>query len=165
MGEWLKSLASQPALRDVFRLLINSGLSDFVYSQDNTEDPLEMPAHAFALDFITWLRETQPDVRPPKLCRFLHGATVWAGLLRILAGRVHPAGVNTSFVTPELVASNLERLLRTIEADLDIAIGRKAVGLCMLVSLPLHSVPAMSRFVLRIPALARESAINRSRFA
>ena len=110
MQDWLTSLTS-PDLFGAVRLFLNSALSDFVYSQSGTADPLETPAHAFAFDCYVWLTLTHPAMPPPKLYRFSHGATIWAGLLRILAGRVTVAGVDSSFVTPEFVRANLERLL------------------------------------------------------
>ncbi|GAA5964382.1 hypothetical protein JCM8115_006291 [Rhodotorula mucilaginosa] len=160
MSEWLHSLASQPDVCFGLRTVINSGLSAFVYSQDNTEDPLEMPAHAVGLDLFVWLCVTHRDMPRPKLYRFSHGATIWAGLLRILAGRVTVAGVDSSFVTPEFVRSNLERLLRSIQADLDLAIDVTGGGLLTLVSQPLNHVPAMFGYNIQISSVAGDPARN-----
>lgn len=161
MNEWLNSLDSQPEVCFSVRTVINSGLSAFVYSQDNTEEPLEMPAHAFALDFLVWLCATHPDMPRPKLCRFVHGATVLAGLLRVVAGRVTTTDVDTSFVTPELVRANLERLLQTVQAELDLAIDVTGGGILPLVSQPLSTAPAMSRFNVHFSTLAGDPTSNR----
>ncbi|GAA5964405.1 hypothetical protein JCM8115_006300 [Rhodotorula mucilaginosa] len=150
MQEWLKSLAD-PILRVSLRLYVNTALSDFTYSAEGVmHDPLELPAHVFALNCYLWFHSTQTALPSLRKRQFLHGATIWAGLLRILAGRVTVAGVDTSCVTPELVASNLERFLRAIQADLDLTIDDTGGGLLPLVSQPLSTVPAMSRFNVKI---------------
>ena len=163
LQEWLKSLAD-PVLRGALRLYVNSALSDFLYSSDGaTNDPLGVPAHAFALDWYVWLILTRQDLTLSKFFKFLHGATVWAGLLRIVAGRVTVAGVDSSFLTPEFVAAYLERLLQTMQADLDLTtdVTGGPGGLLPLVSQPLHSVPAMSRYNVRISTVAGDPASNR----
>ncbi|KAG0658226.1 hypothetical protein C6P46_005885 [Rhodotorula mucilaginosa] len=142
MNEWLETLTIKPQGRGALRMVANCALSDFVHSPEGSAyDPLEMSAHVFALDIYMW--------------------HIWAGLLRILAGRVTVAGVDSSFVTPEFVRANLERLLQTIQADLDLAIDMIGVGLLTLVSRSLQSVPAMSRFKVRISTVAGDPASNR----
>lgn len=154
LQEWLKSLAD-PLLRAALRIYVNSALGDFIYSGDSlTHDPLELPAHAFALDCHLWSTSSQTTLPWHRFRHFLHGATIWAGLLRIVAGRVTVAGVNTSFVTPEFVAANLERLLQTIQADLNLGRDVDGRGLIPLISQALHSVPAMSRYHVRVSTMA-----------
>lgn len=152
LNEWLKSLAVDPRAPGTMRLMVNGALSDFVYSPDGSaNDPLQMPAHSFALDCCLWLILTHHQTFPElNIQEFMHGATIWAGLLRVVADRVTFAGVNSSFVTPDFVAANLERLLQTIQADLDLGTDVDGRGLIPLVSQPLHSVPAMSRFGVQV---------------
>lgn len=160
MNEWLESLATPPGVRWAVRIIVNSALCDFLHSQDGiAHDPLELPAHAFALNCYAWLSATQPELPWPQLRTFVHGATVWAGLLRVVAGRVNVAGSNTSFVTPDFVGANLERLLQTMQADLNF-IDVTGGGLLQLVSQPLRSVPAMSRFSVQLATLG-DRASNR----
>lgn len=131
-------------------MVVNSALSAFVHSQDgHANDSLEMPAHSFALDCYWWLNLTRRPLPRLKMTDFVHGATAWAGLLRIIAGRVTVAGVDTTFVTPEFVRANLERLLQTIQADLNLVVDVIAGGLLTLVSQSLESVPPClaSRFL------------------
>lgn len=160
MQEWVKT--PKPAvLGYVLRLHINSALSEFVHSPDGSaNDPLEMPAHAFALKCDLWLM--MADRIPPQLkaTEFLHGATVWAGLLRILAGHITIAGVDSSYVTPEFVRANLERLLQTIQADLDLAIDATGGGLLPLVSQPLYHIPAMFGYNVQISTVGGDPARN-----
>ena len=92
---------------------------------------------------------------------FVHGATAWAGLLRIVAGRVTFTGIDSSFVTPEFVRANLERLLQTIQADLHLGTDVDGGGLLAIVSQPLSTVPAMSRFKVQISTVAENPASNR----
>lgn len=126
-------------------------MSDFVHSPDGSaSDPLEMPAHAFALKCDLWLILTHGLFLPLQVREFLHGATIWGGLLRILAGRVTVAGVDSSFVTPEFVRASFERLLQTIQAGLDLGTDSTARGFFPLVTQPLSSVPAMSRFGVQV---------------
>lgn len=74
--QWIKSL-KPAALRGLLRLYINSALSDFVHSPDGrTNDPLEMPAHDYALKSRLWLMSTQQSFPHLKLKEFMHGATV-----------------------------------------------------------------------------------------
>jgi hypothetical protein len=162
MNEWLNSLASQPEFRDILRLTINGALSDFLFSQDGiAHDPLELPPHAFALDFNTWLSSASPDLPWSRFVQFLQEVTIWAGLLRIVAGRVTVTGVDSSFVTPELVRSNLERLLQTIQADLDLLSDAIGEGLLSLVSQQLLSVPATARFNVQFSTVEGDPASNR----
>lgn len=162
MNEWLTSLASQPELRDILRLTINGALSDFLFSQDGlAHDPLELPPHAFALDFHTWLCSACPDLPRSRFVQFLQEVTIWAGLLRIVASRVTVAGVDSSFVTPELVRSNLERLLQMIQADLDLTSDAIGEGLLWLVSQQLLCVPATSRFNVQFSTLEGDPVSNR----
>lgn len=70
--------------------------------------------------------------------------------MRILAGRVTFTAINSSFVTPDFVRANLERLLQTIQADLNLGTDVDGRGLIPLVTQPLSSVPAMSRFGVQL---------------
>jgi hypothetical protein len=159
LPEWLKSLAD-PVLRGALRIYINSALSDFLYSADGLmHDPLDLPAYSFGLDCYLWFTSTQTTLPWLTFQQFLHGATIWAGLLRILAGRVTVTGVDTSCVTSELVASTLERFLQAGDLNLGTVVDGR--GLIPLVSQPLHSVPAMSRYNVRTSIVGGGSANNR----
>ena len=163
MNEWLTSLAMDPFAPGTFRLVVNSALSEFVHSPDGSaNDPLEMPAHSFAFDCFLWLVLTHIQILPQaSIIDFVHGATVWAGLLRIVAGRVTFTGIDSSFVTPEFVRANLERLLQTIQADLHLGTDDDGGGLLPIVSQPLSTVPAMSRFKVQISTVVGNPASNR----
>lgn len=161
-SEWLESLASQPGACRFARLTINGALGDFVYSQNNnTADLLEMPAHAFGLDCHLWLISIQQALPPLRFRQFLHGATIWAGLLRILAGRITVAGVDSSFVTEDFVAGNLERLLQTIQGELDLTSDAIGEHLLMLIGQQLSCISATPGSSVQSPTAAGGRASNR----
>lgn len=101
-------------------LFIRQALRDMLVTEPGY-NPLDLPASSFAAVLVTVFSDLT-DARPDDdwAVDFLHRATIWAGLARILDGRA-PNVQNV--VDAELVRLNLRRLLLSVEEYIDLKSG------------------------------------------
>ncbi|GAA5881272.1 hypothetical protein JCM3774_002873 [Rhodotorula dairenensis] len=162
INEWLDSFPRGSEHRVALRVLINTILRACARGNDRAGS-LALPSHTFALCLCAWYTSTQQVTYSRRFIHFLHGVTVWGGLLRILDGRI--AGADSSRVTPELARANLERILQAVQDDLDLNMDPTGGGFLELISDALTSVPALADIGVFLTTVGGDRATNRIRVA